>query len=72
MLQGVMTMQDYKEAIRAKRGQLQLSQRQLAKMIDVSQPFINEIESGRKKPSLDVLYQICEALQLEIVFQDAE
>lgn len=65
-------MQDYKEAIRAKREQLQLSQRQLAKMIDVSQPFINEIESGRKKPSLDVLYQICEALQLEIVFQDAE
>ena len=32
----------------------------------VSQPFIAEIESGRKKPSVDVLMRICAVLDISL------
>ena len=46
---------DYRTLIRQKRKEKGLSQGKLAELAQVSQPFIAEIESGRKKPSLDVL-----------------
>ena len=45
---------DYRTLIREKRKEKGLSQERLAKLVQVSQPFIAEIESGRKKPSVDV------------------
>ena len=57
-------MTDYRTLIREKRVEKKISQGKLAKMIGVSQPFIAEIESGRKKPSLDVLMRICDALEI--------
>ena len=65
-------MQDYRVAIRKRRESLGYSQRALAGMVGKSQPFINEIESGKRKPSIDVLSQICETLKMDIVFQDRE
>ena len=65
-------MQDYRVAIRKRRESLGYSQRALAGMVGKSQPFISEIESGKRKPSIDVLYQICETLKMDIVFQDRE
>ena len=59
-------MVDYKEIIKKKRLEKNLSQSQLAKIIGITQPFMNEIESGRKKPSLDVLVQICEVLDIRL------
>ena len=50
---------DYRTLIREKRKEKGLSQERLAKLVQVSQPFIAEIESGRKKPSVDVLMRIC-------------
>lgn len=57
-------MVDYRTLIREKRVEKKISQGKLAKMIGVSQPFIAEIESGRKTPSLDVLMRICEVLEI--------
>ena len=57
---------DYRTLIREKRKEKGLSQERLAKLVQVSQPFIAEIESGRKKPSLDVLMRICAVLDISL------
>ena len=57
---------DYRPLIREKRKEKGLSQERLAKLVQVSQPFIAEIESGRKKPSVDVLMRICAVLDISL------
>ena len=57
---------DYKTLIREKRKEKGISQGKLAGLVQVSQPFISEIESGRKKPSLDVLMRICTVLEISL------
>ena len=57
---------DYRTLIREKRKEKGLSQERLAKLLQVSQPFIAEIESGRKKPSVDVLMRICAVLDISL------
>ena len=51
-------MEEYRQIIKEKRIKMNLSQNQLAKMVGISQPFVNEIESGRKTPSLEVFFEI--------------
>ncbi len=64
---------DYKEVIIKKRTKLGYSQNKLAQLVGISQPFMNEIEKGRKKPSLDILQRLCEVLNLELLAdRDAE
>ena len=57
---------DYRTLIREKRKEKGLSQERLAKLVQVSEPFIAEIESGRKKPSVDVLMRICAVLDISL------
>lgn len=57
---------DYRTLIREKKKEKGLSQERLAKLVQVSQPFIAEIESGRKKPSVDVLMRICAVLDISL------
>ena len=57
---------DYRTVIRERRKEKGLSQGKLAELVQVSQPFIAEIESGRKKPSVDVLLRICEVLEISM------
>ena len=57
---------DYPTLIRENRREKGLSQERLAKLVQVSQPFIAEIESGRKKPSVDVLMRICAVLDISL------
>ena len=57
---------DYRTLIREKRKEKGLSQERLAKLVQVSQPFIAEIESGRKKPSVDVLMRLCAVLDISL------
>ena len=61
---------DYKEIIKKKRIEKGLSQNKLAKLVGITQPFMAEIESGRKSPSVEVLIKICE--ELDIVLFPAE
>ena len=32
----------------------------------MTQPFMNEIERGKKKPAIDVLFKLCEVLDITI------
>lgn len=64
-------MQDYRKRIREKRKKLGMSQYKLAKLVGITQSFMNEIESGRKSPSLEVFFRICQVLDIR-VFPDEE
>ena len=48
-----------------------MSQYKLAKLVGITQSFMNEIESGRKSPSLEVFFRICQVLDIR-VFPDEE
>ncbi|MEQ2439805.1 helix-turn-helix domain-containing protein [Solibaculum intestinale] len=65
-------MENYRLIIRKKRKQLGLSQNQLARAVGISQPFMNEIELGKKSPSVEVLIKICEALDIPFLGQEKE
>lgn len=67
----VMKMKDYREVIRNHRKKQGWSQYRLAKEIGVAQSFVNEIESGKKSPSIEVFFKICDALDIK-VFPDEE
>lgn len=64
-------MKDYRTVLRRQREELGLSQYALAKMAGISQPFMNEIESGKRSPSLDVFFRLCDALEIKL-FPDEE
>lgn len=66
-----MIMKDYRIVIRNKREKLGWSQYKLAKVVGITQSFMNEIESGRKSPSIEVFFKICEALNIKL-FPDDE
>ena len=59
-------MINYREIITRKRKELGMSQNALAKKVGITQPFMNEIESGRKSPSIEVLIKICEVLEIKL------
>ena len=59
-------MVDYREVIRKHRKEKGLSQNALSKRVGISQAFVNEIESGRKSPSIEVLAKICEVLDIKL------
>ena len=62
----VMNMKDYRAIIRTRREALGLSQYKLARDVGITQSFMNEIESGRKSPSLEVFFRICQALDIRV------
>jgi len=64
-------MIDYRRVLMEKRKARGMSQYKLAKMVGITQSFMNEIESGRKSPSIEVFFRICEALEIR-VFPDEE
>ena len=64
-------MKDYRTVIREKREKLGLSQYRLAKQVGITQSFMNEIESGKKSPSMEVFLRLCQALDIRL-FPDEE
>ena len=64
-------MKDYRQIIRSKREAEGLSQYELAKKLGITQTFLSEIERGRKNPSLEQFFKICEALEIR-VFPDED
>ena len=61
-----MTMKDYRAVIRSHRGKKGWSQYRLAKEVGIAQSSVNEIEKGRKSPSLEVFFKICDALEINL------
>lgn len=64
-------MKNYRLIFKQKREANGLSQHQLAKKLGITQTFLSEIERGRKNPSLDQFFRICEALDISL-FPDEE
>lgn len=62
----VRTMEDYRAILKRSRERQGLSQNKLAKRLGVTQTFISEIERGRKNPSLEQFFRICEELQIKV------
>ena len=62
---------EYREIIQKKRIEKGLSKYKLAKLVGITQQFMNEIESGRKSPSVETLIKICEVLEIKM-FGDYE
>ena len=52
------------EFIRAQRKMMELSQRELAKLSDLSDPYVSQIERGLHEPSVRVLRALAEALNV--------
>lgn len=52
--------------IRVRREKLKLSQNTIADDVGVQRTSITNIESGRQKPPLHLLYSICLALKIEL------
>lgn len=50
--------------IAQRRQELGLKQIQLGKAAGVSSKYISDIETGKKRPSLETLVNICEALRI--------
>ena len=65
-------MRDYKALIRQKRQEKGISQNQLAKLVGISQPYINQIETGVRNPTLPTLMKICEILDISLFGKDDE
>lgn len=38
----------------------------LAKEVGIAQSFMNEIETGKKSPSIEVFFRICEVLEIRV------
>lgn len=53
------------ERLKAKRSEMKISQSELAKVVGVLRTSISNIETGRQKAPLHLLYNICAALNVE-------
>ena len=65
-------MRDYKALIRQKRQEKGISQNQLAKLVGISQPYMNQIETGVRNPPLPTLMKICEILDISLFGKEDE
>ena len=65
-------MVDYRALFQKERLKKGYSQYKLAKQVGVSQTMIWEIENGRKTPSLEVFFRLCEVLEIRIFLDEEE
>ena len=59
---GAKPLNDLSKKLKSKRKLQGLSQTQLAQQVGITQAFLAEIESGRKRPSIEVLEKLCDRL----------
>lgn len=65
-------MQDYRKLIREKRKAAGMSQSQLAKLLGISQPYMNQIETGSRNPTLPLLMKICGILEIPMFGENTQ
>jgi predicted DNA-binding mobile mystery protein A len=66
---GKLTDRSYAEWIRTLRSYLRMTQRELAKRANISQPHLAAIESGRIDPQIGTLRRIYEGLSCDLVLE---
>lgn len=52
--------------IKMRREELGISQSDLGEMVEIGRSSIVNIEKGRQKPPLSVIYKICRALNIDV------
>ena len=62
-----MTKQEIGEKIKYFREKNNLKKNQLATLSGVSPTYINDLEAGRKCPSVEIISYICDALNITLV-----
>lgn len=55
-----------REAIRNERKNKRITQEELAEMLEVSPTHIKHIESGHRKPSIEILFEISKILNISL------
>ena len=63
---------NYRELIRKKREEKGISQNQLAKLLGISQPYKNQIETGSRNPTLPLLMKICDILEIPMFGENTQ
>lgn len=53
------------ECLERRRGELNLSKRQLSKMTGITPVYLREVLRGDRKPSVMILMTLCEAMSLK-------
>ena len=61
-------LNELSDKIRLLRKSQRLSQTELAERVGITQEFMSEIERGKKKPSIQVLEKLCDALECSADF----
>lgn len=61
-----MTLQEVGEAIRLRRKELHMTQRQLAEKADIDYQTVSTLENGYKGPRWDTLMMVTDVLGLEV------
>ena len=59
-------MQAFAMEVKARRGELGISQEELAHRADVNRTFVAKVELAQNQPSLTVLYKLSTGLELEL------
>lgn len=52
--------------IKSRREELNMNQNELGKKVDIGRASISNIEKGRQKPPLSVIYKICHELDVDV------
>ncbi len=53
--------------IRNHRNAFEISQEDLAFKAEISPTYLSQIETGKRNPSLETLFSLCSALQIDLV-----
>ena len=59
-------MKDYRMIFKKKRKKMGLNQDEMADLLGISQSFVSGIENGKKNPSLEIFFMICDILENEL------
>ena len=54
------------DRLRFFREQMQISTNKLANLAGISQSYVRDIEMGNKNPTIEVLFQLCKALDISL------
>lgn len=52
--------------IKSRREELEMNQSELGEKVEIGRASISNIEKGRQKPPLSVIYKICHELNLDV------
>ena len=61
-----MTLQELGEAIRLRRKELHMTQRQLAEKADIDYQTVSTLENGYKGPRWDTLMMVTDVLEMDV------